>query len=199
MDFSYAIALSGGIATGKSTLALMLRQDGFSVIDLDKISHEILNSHAKDIGSIFGCEYIYNDMVDKNKLANLIFNDAEKKQKLEEFMHPKILSESKKQAKKLSVLKKPYFLEIPLFFETNSYDIQKCVLVYANKKNQLKRLMKRSNLDKQEALKRINSQMDIEKKRQMADFIIDNNLDLKHLKTQILNLKKWLKETYAVK
>lgn len=198
MDFGYAIALTGGIATGKSTVGKILINMGFCIIDLDKITHELLSLHVEDIKNIFGNKYIKNGSVNRKMLAKLVFNDNKAKAKLETFLHPLIKQRVKIEAKKQERFKKPYFIDIPLFFEKEgSYDIINSVLVYAPKQIQLKRLIKRSNLSEDEAMLRINAQIDIEKKLKKASFVIDNSLDLNHLDSEINRLNIWIKDRYA--
>ncbi len=194
----YAFALTGGIATGKSTVSKILKNSGFDVIDLDKITHEMLNLHVKKIEEIFGQDYIKNQKVDRKKLGKLVFSDKEAKKKLENFIHPLIRKKAYEIAYRLDDLKKAYFVDIPLFFENQkAYDIKNSILVYAPKSIQLQRLMKRSNLDAQEAMKRISAQMNIEDKKKLANFILDNSGDMKELLLQIKELKKWIKEKHA--
>ncbi len=194
----YAFALTGGIATGKSTVSKVLKNSGFDVIDLDEITHKILDLHVKNIEEIFGKNYIKNQMVDRAKLGKLVFDDKEAKKKLENFIHPLIRKQVYEIACKLDDIKKPYFVDIPLFFENQkAYDIKNSILVYAPKSIQLQRLMKRSNLNAQEAMKRISAQMNIEKKKELADFILDNSGKLKELLPQIEKLKQWIKEKNA--
>lgn len=198
LDFSFAIALTGGIATGKSTVGEILKKRGFSIIDLDFITHELLSLHVKEIKSLFGDEFACKGKVDRKKLGKLVFSDKKAKIKLEDFLHPLIRERTKEEAREKEILKKPYFIDIPLFFEKKaSYDIMHSVLVYAPRDLQLKRLMGRSNLTKDEANLRINAQMDIQKKLKLASFVIDNSLDLQHLKKEIDALQIWIKDRYA--
>lgn len=198
MKFDYAIALTGGIATGKSSVGKILKKSGFNIIDLDKITHELLSLHVKDIKKLFGDKYIKQNQVNRKALGQLVFSDKSAKKKLEDFLHPLIRKRTKEVARKKEKLKKPYFIDIPLFFEKKGvYDIMTSVLVYAPKKTQLKRLMKRSSLSKDEAKNRIKAQMDIEKKVKLANFVINNSLDLVNLNDEICRLKKWIKDRYA--
>ncbi|PID47422.1 MAG: dephospho-CoA kinase [Proteobacteria bacterium] len=194
MDFIYAFALSGGIATGKSTVADKLKSLGFDLIDLDLIAHELLDLHAESIGVIFGKEFIKKQRVDRKALGLLVFSNKKARKKLENFLHPLIKQEAIKLSRKFEEKKEPYFIDIPLFFEGRSYDIKHSILVYAPKNLQLLRLMKRSHLSKKEALARIEAQMNIEKKKKMANFIIDNSKDLKHLEKEIKRLQIWIKD-----
>jgi dephospho-CoA kinase len=184
MEYKYAIALTGGISTGKSTVANLLALQGFRKIDADEIAHKILDGSHQDIADIFGGEYIVDNRVDRKKLGGLIFNNKEAKSKLEALLHPKIKSEIESQAKKLEAYEKPYLIDIPLFFETKSYNIEKSLVVYAPQELQISRMVDRDGLNYDEAVARIKSQMDIEDKKKLARYIIDNSKDLKHLQNE---------------
>jgi dephospho-CoA kinase len=203
MNFEYAIALTGGIATGKSTVASFLTMYGFKKIDADKIAHELLDINSDFISNTFGSDYILNGKVDRKKLGSLIFNNKDKKKILESFLHPKIKDEIIKQADELDLLKSPYLVDIPLFFEKKSYDIKRVLLVYVNKDTQFQRLLKRDGFSNQEALSRISSQMDIEEKYKIVSnsdygFIIDNNYDLSHLQKECENFKIEILKTFSI-
>jgi len=188
VDFKYAIALTGSIATGKSSVAKILKENGFEIIDADKIAHKLLDREYKTISKLFGREYIKDFRVDRKKLGKLIFSDEVAKKRLEEFIHPLIYQEIIKEARALDLKERYYIVDIPLFFETKRYNIEKVIVVYAPKSLQLKRLIKRDNLSKKEALLKINSQIDIETKRKLATYIIDNTKDLDHLKKETKDL-----------
>lgn len=179
--FSYALALTGSIASGKSTVASLLKLHGLQCIDADATAHKILDEEAQSIKALFGEEYLLERGVNRKKLGELIFNDREQKKRLESFMHPKIRQSIEKQAQRFEKLKFPYLIDIPLFFETKAYDIKYSVVVFTPKRVQLERLMKRNKLTQAQAQARIAAQMDIEQKRDLADFVIDNSHDLKHL------------------
>jgi dephospho-CoA kinase len=191
-EFAYAVVLTGGIATGKSTVASLFRLHGFLTIDADKIAHKLLDLHYRDIELLFGEEYIKEQKVLRKKLGSLIFNDEIQKQRLENFIHPLIKEEIIKEAKVFEVQKKPYLIDIPLFFEKQNYDIKKSVVVYVPKEIQIQRLIKRDNCTEEEAKIRINNQMDIEEKKVLATYIIDNSFDLPHLQNEVERVKKEL-------
>lgn len=195
--FEHAIALTGGIATGKSTVCNILKLYGFSIIDADKIAHKVLDEQKDKIASIFGKEYIKENKVDRKKLAKLIFNDKDAKKELEKLLHPLIKEKITEESLKLEKYKVPYIVDIPLFFETKNYPIKKVLVVYAPKELQLKRLVEREGLSIDEAKKRIESQMDIEEKRELADFVIDNSKDLKHLQNEIDSFIQRIKDEYS--
>ncbi len=191
-DFKYAIALTGGIATGKSTVASLFMLHGFLTIDADKIAHKLLNIHHQEIEKLFGKEYVDNGVVLRKKLGNLIFNNEQEKRRLEEFIHPLIKNEIINEAKVFETQQKPYLIDIPLFFERRNYNIEKSIVVYTPKEIQIQRLMNRDKSSKEDAILRINNQMDIEKKKALATFIIDNSKDLKHLQNEVERVKKEL-------
>ena len=196
MAFKYAIALTGGIATGKSTVASLLYLNGMRVIDADTISHDILDASSDWVINEFGAKYVYRDKVDRAELGNLIFSNSHAKKKLEDFLHPKIKAEIKKQSEKQDSFKFPYLIDIPLFFENASYEIKDSVVVYTPSDIQLQRFIKRNNYDKEESLKRINSQMPIDEKKKMATWVIDNSKNLKHLQKECENFVEIIKEKY---
>jgi len=182
MAFKNAIVLTGGIATGKSTVANIFRGYGFEIIDADKIAHQMLDLHHKKIAELFGSEYVEEEKVIRKKLGALIFADEKEKERLEALLHPLIFKEIEKQSKVLDNKEEPYLVDIPLFFETNRYPIERSIVVYIPQKMQLERLMKRDNSTQQEAQNRIDSQLDIEEKKQKATYLIENKKDLESLK-----------------
>ena len=197
MAFEYAIALTGGIATGKSTVASLLALNGMRVIDADTISHQILDNSSEWVAEHFGKEYLSaNAKVDRAKLGSLIFSDSEAKARLESFLHPKIKEEIYKQSQKQDSFKFPYLIDIPLFFENNNYDIAQSVVVYTPKEIQLERFMKRNGYSKEESLRRIASQMPIDEKRERATWVIDNSKNLKHLQGEVERFVDTIKEQY---
>ena len=197
MAYKYAIALTGGIATGKSTVASLLALNGMRVIDADTISHEILDESFAWVAEEFGDEFLHNKKVDRSKLGALIFSDETAKQKLEEFLHPKIRLEIEKRSIKQDGFKFPYLIDIPLFFENNSYDIKESVVVYTPPTVQLERFMKRNGYSREESKKRIDTQMPIDEKRAKATWVIDNSQDLKHLQQEVEDFVETIKENYA--
>lgn len=196
MAFKYAIALTGGIATGKSTVASLLALNGMRVIDADTISHEILDSNAEWVREKFGQEYVNGTKVDRAKLGSLVFSNNEAKKMLEDFLHPKIRAEIELRSIKQDEFKFPYLIDIPLFFENGAYDIKESVVVYAPSDIQLKRFMKRNGYSKEESLKRIASQMPIDEKKKRATWVIDNSKDLKHLQQEVEDFVQNIKIKY---
>jgi len=196
MAYEYAIALSGGIATGKSTVASLFALNGMRVIDADTISHEILDASVEWVEKTFGQEYIKGTRVDRAKLGSYIFSHPEAKKTLESFLHPKIKAEIEKRSERQDSFKFPYLIDIPLFFENANYDIKESVVVYTPADIQLERFMKRNGYSKEESLKRINSQMPIDEKKEKATWVIDNSKNLKHLQNEVEQFVEKIKEIY---
>ncbi len=188
----HAIVLTGGIASGKSTASAILQLLGFRVVDADKIAHEVLNASADEIAKAFGKEFITQNGVDRKKLGTLVFADAKERQKLESIVHPKIKEEIFTRAKEQEKFKKPYLIDLPLFFERQeSYsDFKKVLVVYAPQEIQLLRLIKRDGFSKKEALQRLNAQLPIEYKKEKANYLIDNSKDLAHLQKECEKVKE---------
>ncbi|ASM39367.1 dephospho-CoA kinase [Campylobacter sp. RM12327] len=196
MKYKYAIVLTGCIASGKSSVANILKLYGFKVIDADEISHNILDELASQIAQIFGKEFVDGKKVNRKKLGEYVFKDKFELTRLENLLHPKIKERIYKLADELEKTNFPYFVDIPLFYEKKNYDFNKVVVVYTPKQTVLKRLIKRDKIDEKTALQRLNLQIDIEEKRKTADFVIDNSGDLKHLNAQIEKFISNLKEIY---
>ena len=196
--FEYAVALTGGIATGKSTVSRLLKESGFRMIDADEIAHEIINEQASAIASHFGDKFVVNGKVDRKLLGALVFSDPEKRKVLESLLHPLIYERIKAEAAKLDKRAEPYIVDIPLYYEGGRYAIDKVIVVYAKKEQQLKRLMERDAYSKEDALSRIDAQIDIEDKRDNASHIIDNSGNLKQLAFETQRVRDEIIGAYSI-
>ena len=196
MAFEYAVALTGGIATGKSTVASLLALHGLRVIDADAIAHRILDENSGWVAQTFGDVYVQNGKVLRGELGKVIFSDAAAKATLEAFLHPKIRMAIEEESERQDRFKFPYLIDIPLYFETQAYPIADSVVVYTPKAVQLQRFMKRNGFDEAEALRRIESQMDIEEKKRRATWVIDNSGDLRHLQEECEAFVEMIKAKY---
>ena len=195
LKYNNAIVLTGGIATGKSTVSSFLHMYGYTIIDADEIVHNLLNLHHKEIGIMFD-GVVENSKINRKKLGEIVFNNKIKLGVLERFLHPLIKQEILMEAKDLESFGISYFIDIPLFFEKENYpEFKKVAVVYAPYEVQLERLMKRNSISKENAKKRIDIQMNIEEKVKKADFIIDNSGDLKNLQEEIEKFVNKIKET----
>lgn len=180
----HAAVLTGGIATGKSTVCNFMKMLGLRIIDADTIAHAKIEENREQIAKLFGRRYVTEKGVDRKALGQLIFANPVQKEKLEHLLHPQIKQAIYEEADRLEQLGGRYLIDIPLFFETANYDLHPIVVVYAPKPKQLRRLMERESLTRDEALRRIGSQIDIERKKSAADIVIDNSGDLKYLQAE---------------
>lgn len=184
------VGLTGGIATGKSTVKEMFKQLGAYVIDADEVVKELWQNEKiqKIAEEILGIKVLgENNNLRAKEIANVIFKNKEKKEKLEQLFHPEVFKyiqnwfkEIEKKDKKAVAI-----VEVPLMIETGSYkNYDIIILIYAPKETQIKRLLKKG-YTLEDAIQRINSQMDIEKKRKYANIIIENTNNLEELKKQV--------------
>ncbi len=190
MAFKHAIALTGSISTGKSTVVKLLTASGFHIIDADTIAHQILDEQHEAIAEMFGGAFVKEGKVERRSLGSVIFSDKEKRKALEALLHPLIYDEIKRLSMEEDKLGKPYFIDIPLFFENGRYPIERSLVVYATKEQQLERLIDREGYTKEEALKRINTQIPVEEKRKKASYVIDNSGTLTQLGQECERVKK---------
>ncbi|EIF50453.1 dephospho-CoA kinase [Sulfurovum sp. AR] len=190
MAFKYAIALTGSIATGKSSTVKLLEASGFHIIDADKIAHKILDEQHEAIAERFGEALVHEGKVDRKALGAIVFSDNTQRQVLEALLHPLIYDEIERLSIEQDKLGKPYFIDIPLFFENERYPIKKSLVVYTTEEQQLERLMQREGYTKEEALNRIKAQIPVEEKRKRATYVIDNSGTLTQLEKECERVKE---------
>ncbi|GAA9661721.1 dephospho-CoA kinase [Helicobacter pylori] len=195
MVLKNAIALTGGIGTGKSTTIKILESQGYQILDADKIAHQLLQEHRFEIAQHFGSDILEKGILNRKKLGAIVFQNANELKWLEDFLHPLIRERMLQKAYELEKNHQAYFLDIPLFFEVGGkkcYPVSKVVLVYAPRVLQIERLLERDKLKEAEILQRLACQMDIEQKRAMSDYIINNSSSLKDLNRQVERFLKTL-------
>ena len=188
------IGISGGLATGKSTVTKILRKHGFSVADADQFAHDIVQPGKpalKEIQLLFGHEMIKNSgELNRQKLAEVVFTDGEKKQKLESILHPRIqtlVSQFKQQQQESGA--KVSFYDVPLLFEKNlESQFDATILIRAPQDLQVKRFIERTGLAEHEALQRIQNQLPLFVKSQRATYVIDNIGSEKDLENEIVKV-----------
>lgn len=178
----FRLGLTGGIATGKSTVSKYLKEKKrLPVLDADDIAHQIMGPNQPiltEIADVFGDDYINDDgSLNRQKLGALVFNDDQARQKLDDLTHPRIFSAFEAQMLELeSAGTALVVLDIPLLFENEqrlTYDA--VAVVVTTEHTQLKRLMQRNALTESEAMARIQSQMPLDEKKASADYVIQNN------------------------
>lgn len=194
------IGLTGGIASGKSTVAAILRKQGIKVVDADQISREVVEVGKpvyKKIIEVFGIGILNDDKsINRGKLGSIIFSDETKRQELNSIVHPAVRKEmifqiEEARKKKLNTV----VLDIPLLFESNlTHMVQKTILVYVDEQTQLQRLMARNQYSEEEAIMRIQSQMPLKEKVKLSDYVIDNNGPIESTEQQVLELIQTLNQ-----
>lgn len=186
------LGLTGGIATGKSTVVKVFKELGFPVVDADVIAREVVEVGRPALAKIvstFGTEMLQPDgSLDRKKLGALVFSDEEKRQKLNALLSPflreAILSQIEKKKDQASLV----VVDIPLLYEGGyENDMDQVAVVYVPETIQLDRLMERDHLTEQEAWQRINSQLSIEQKKQKADIVFDNQKTIQETKKLVGN------------
>lgn len=190
------IGITGSIGSGKTTAANLFKKHGFKVINADEIGHKIIKKNSaayKKIAKIFGKGILDKSKnIDRKKLGGIVFNDYGKLEKLNSIVHPLILNEIKNSIKKIRNKDKKIIVDVPLLLETKAKNlVDKVIVVKADKKNIIKRLSKKYSKDKIEKILKL--QMPIGEKLKHADFVIDNNKDLGHLKKEVTDIFEELK------
>jgi dephospho-CoA kinase len=182
--------LTGGIATGKTTVANLFREKGIYIIDADLIAREVVKKGMpawRMIKEEFGDEILREDgELDRKKLGSIVFSSKEKIQKLNSIVHPFVRERMMEEIERAISMEKNILLDIPLLFENGIHQwLRPVILVYAPLEVQIERLMKRDGLSREECEKRIRAQMPIEEKKKLADYIIDNSSDISKTKRQV--------------
>lgn len=196
MAYEYAVALTGGIGTGKSTVCSLFKLMGYAIIDADEVAHAVLQEQAEPIRALFGEDAIGDSGVDRKALGKIVFSNPEARKKLEALLHPLVRKRIWVESNTMDQKRVPYLIDIPLFFETGQYPIEQVIVVYAPKCVQIERVEKRDKIPEADALKRIESQMDIEEKKAKATFVIDNSDSLPHLQEECERVSNLIKAHY---
>lgn len=191
------LGLTGGIASGKSTVAQILRSLGLPVIDADELARKVVERGSPTLDQVakhFGPKVLQGDgTLDRKALATIVFQDESKLLELESLLHPEI--QQLKTAERLRLESsgaEVAFYDVPLLFEKNLQDeFDATFLVYCDPSQQVKRLMARDGLSEEEAKLRLSRQMPLDAKKALADFIFLNTTDQVELRHQV---KKLLKE-----
>ncbi len=191
------LGLTGGIASGKTTVSKYFKKLKIDVIDADKIAHEIMEAGqpvVDEIVAYFGEEVLLeNGEINRERLGKIVFESDEKREKLNQIVQKKIRKKIKQERDKL-LGKQLIVLDIPLLYEQSYEDLVDQVMVVSVRETiQKKRLMDRnSQLTEEDAMNRIESQMSLEKKTKKADIVIDNNGTIENTMKQV---RLWLNES----
>lgn len=195
------IGLTGGIASGKSTVAKILQQLGAAIVNADVLSREVVEPGQaawNDIVATFGRDVLQPDQtLDRQKLRTLIFNNPEARRKLEAIIHPRVRALAEKRIREHTAAGFAVVVyEVPLLFEANIHEwLRPVILVACDVDVQRRRLEQRDQLDAAAAQKHIDAQMSLEEKRRLADYVIENNATLDDLERQVRELLEKIKLT----
>ena len=191
---SRVIGITGSIAVGKSTVTQYLKTHGYCVLDADEISHQDLEKESHCYHKIVECFDCLDDNqnISRQKLGQIVFHDPQQKALLESIIHPYVQEMLKKG---IEQCQEPLvFLDVPLLYETHMDTMcDDVMVVYVDEKTQLKRLMKRNQIDEKQARLLMSQQISIEKKKEMGDYIIDNRQNFEDLYVQIERVLEVLK------
>lgn len=188
------IGLTGGIATGKSTVTAALRDLGVPVIDADQVARQVVEPGQPALDEIvaaFGPDLLRDDgRLDREKLASLVFADGAARQRLNSITHPHILRAIDRQRQEAAAAgQRVLALDVPLLFEAGmDRSVDRVWVVTASPSQQLQRLMGRDGLTAEEARRRVESQMPLEEKLRRADAVIDNSGSVEATRTRVRNL-----------
>ena len=193
------IGLTGGIASGKTTVSNMFVKLGAHLIDADVIARDVVKPDKpawKEIVSAFG-ESVLDDKKEiiREKLAATIFNSPEKRKQLEAITHPRIIEEENRLINEIRKNNKPgiIILDAALLIEAGHHNrVDKLIVVYLNKNTQIKRLRKRDSLSFADAKKRLDSQMSLNEKVNLANYVIDNGKSTDESEKQVSQIYKKL-------
>lgn len=194
------IGITGGIATGKSTVSNWLKQKKYPVICADQIAHEVVKPERKaykEIVKTFGTEVLKkNKTLNRSKLAKIVFSNPKLKRRLESVVHPQVHKTMLNLIKKHQKRGKRFiFLDIPLLFEKKREKLcDQVICVSAPKSAQIERLIKNKGMTRRHALDRICSQMPLREKEKKSDMVIKNNGTKRDLKRLVARILKDLKE-----
>jgi dephospho-CoA kinase len=192
------IGLTGGIASGKSSVGKMIKELGFPLVDADVAARRVVEKGEPAYEKIvdkFGSEILNSDeTIDRSRLGSIVFQDEQKRLELNSIVHPAVRIEMQNETEAyIKQGSETVCIDIPLLFESNlTHMVDKTLLIYVSPHIQLKRLKERNGYNDEEAKVRIQSQMPLEKKIELADAVIDNNETLERTKKQLMEtFEKW--------
>jgi len=195
------IGLTGGIATGKSTVASMLRGLGAKIIDADELAREVVKPDQeawREIVEAFGSEVLRQDRtLNREKLRKIVFADKRARKRLDSITHPRIRALAQERIEKLAAEGVDIIIyEAPLLFENRVHLwLRPVILVTSDSETQKRRLRERDRLSESEIRHHLEAQMPLEEKTKLADFVIDNSGDLEELQSQVQKIWEKIQQT----
>ncbi len=193
------VGLTGGIATGKSTVAQMFKQCGAIVIDADRIARDLVRPGSpawREIVKCFGKSILSPDRtINRHALGTIVFHHRGKLRQLERIIHPRVAREKKRLVRQIAK-RTPHAVviyEVPLLFEAGAdKHVDTILVVTADRKTQIARLKKRNGLTRAEALRRIRSQIPLAEKMRRADVVLNGTKPIALLKAEVRQLTRRL-------
>ena len=194
------VGLTGGIGSGKTLAASMFRELGAHIIDADILSRELVCPEQpawKEIVEVFGNEILSADRsVDRAKLADIIFNDKNKKESLESIIHPKVFEEEQRIYEEIRS-KDPHavvIVDAPLLIESGNYQkMDRTIVVSCDEEIQIRRAMEMTRLSREQVDARLRNQMSLDEKRKKADWVLENDSTIDSLKLKVESLYQQIK------
>lgn len=185
------VGLTGGIASGKSTVAAILCRLGASIINADELAREVVQPGEdawKEILETFGPDILHEDKtLNRKKLRKIVFENPAARKKLEGIIHPRVRALAERRIRELAKAGCSVIVyEVPLLFEAQIHLwLRPVILVACNIETQKKRLLQRDHVTEIQAQQHLDAQMSLEEKRKLADYIIENDGDLQELEQKV--------------
>ncbi len=194
--------LTGGVASGKSTVAGMFAELGARIIDADRLAHELIRAPLPAYNEIvhrFGFEILDSQgEIDRKRLGNIVFSDHEKMRALNAIVHPRVIEriDHLAEAFHLQDARAVVIVDAALIYEAGLADrFAKVIVTWCRPEQQLERMMAKTGLTREEAERRITAQMPAEEKRRRADYVIDCSGSLAETQAQVVRLHAQLKQS----
>ncbi|MBI3359471.1 MAG: dephospho-CoA kinase [Nitrospirae bacterium] len=196
------VGLTGGIASGKSTVSRIFKEAGAFIVDADAIAHDLLckkESVYRSVLNTFGAHILGEEgQIDRNKLGEIVFQDAKKLTALNQIVHPFVL-EAMEQEGEMIVAQDPHAVivfDVPLLIETRTHQkVDIVMLVYVDKETQINRLCARDGLSRESAEIRLKLQMALDEKHAYANEIIDNRKSFQEVRDDVMRIYEMLRAT----
>jgi dephospho-CoA kinase len=173
------VGLTGGVASGKSTVSTVLREEGAYLIDADQIARDLVQPHTpawRELVKAFGENILQKDgSVHRKKLAAIVFSSPEKRSLLNQLLHPRIKEETERRLRAIgqSDPEAIVVIDAALLIETGAYrEVDRLIVVHATEAQQIERLRERGGVEREEALQVVSAQMPLEEKLKVADMVI---------------------------
>lgn len=189
------VGLTGGIASGKSTVSRLFREAGAFVIDADETAHAVIRKGAPAYAGVveaFGNGILdKKGEIDRKRLGEIVFNDARRRERLNQLVHPHVYAQAEKEKTAIAAAhpEAVILFDVPLLIETGSHrEMDLVIVVYVDRATQIDRLIKRDGLTREEAERRIDAQMPLDEKRRFGDEIIDTRLPLTGIEGAVRSL-----------